>query len=221
VGAGAGWGGRRAADGLQDEGLDARFLHLDVTDEKTIQQAVVHMAEEFGRLDVLVNNAGITVEEERPRPDRPSTAVRPSDITADHMRSTYEVNVFGVVAVTHAMLPLLRRSNAARIVNMSSPLGSLTLRANPQHLVARVGLLAYNSSKAALNAITLQYANELRGTGILVNAANPGFVATDLNSHMGERSVSDGARIAVHLATLPEGDQCTGAFLGDEGPVPW
>jgi NAD(P)-dependent dehydrogenase (short-subunit alcohol dehydrogenase family) len=212
--------GEGSAKQLRDEGIDVRFLQLDVTDDRSVQRAAERIGEEFGRLDVLVNNAGITVDEERPSRQRPSTAVRPSDITADQARRTYEVNVFGAVAVTDAMLPLLRRSPAARVVNMSSPLGSLTLRADPEHLVAKVGLLAYNSSKAALNAITLQYANELRGTGILVNAANPGFVATDLNTHTGQRTVAEGATIVVQLATLPD-DGPTGIFLGDDGPVPW
>ncbi|MGH8240439.1 MAG: SDR family NAD(P)-dependent oxidoreductase, partial [Steroidobacteraceae bacterium] len=122
--------------------------------------------------------------------------------------------------VTHAMLPLLRRSAAGRIVNVSSPLGSLQWRANRQNPAPQPGLLAYNSSKAALNALTLHYANELRGTGILVNAANPGKVATDLNRHTGERTVSQGAAIVVRLATL-DALGPTGQFLGDDGPMPW
>jgi NAD(P)-dependent dehydrogenase (short-subunit alcohol dehydrogenase family) len=212
--------GQRTAQELQAEGIDGQFLQLDVTDDYSVQRAAEHIDEEFGCLDVLINNAGITVEEERPSEKRPSTDVRPSAITADQVQQTYEVNVFGVVRVTHAMLPLLRRSPSGRIVNMSSPLGSLTFRADPDHPIARVGLLAYSSSKAALNAITLLYANELRDTGILVNAANPGKVATDINTHTGERTVEQGAKIAVHLATLDD-DGPTGVFLSDNGPVPW
>ena len=212
--------GQRTATELGQAGGDVHFLHLDVTDDASVTRAAARIGEEFGRLDVLVNNAGITVDVERPAPDRPSSSFRPSDVTADQVRRTYDVNVFGAVAVTHAMLPLLRRSPAARIVNMSSPLGSLGLRADPAHLVAKVGLLAYGSSKAALNSITLHYANELRGTGILVNAANPGFVATDLNTHTGNRTVEEGATIVIELATLAEGGP-SGAFLGDDGPVPW
>jgi NAD(P)-dependent dehydrogenase (short-subunit alcohol dehydrogenase family) len=212
--------GRRSADELRAEGIDVRFLVLDVTDPQSVQLAAERIDAEFGRLDVLVNNAGITCERERPSRDRSSTSVQPSTITVADVRTTYDVNVFGVVAVTHAMLPLLRRASGARVVNMSSPLGSLTLRADRESIISKVGLLAYSSSKAALNVITMMYANELREHGILVNAANPGFVATDLNTHTGTRSAEQGAAIAVHLATLDR-DGPTGAFLGDDGAVPW
>jgi NAD(P)-dependent dehydrogenase (short-subunit alcohol dehydrogenase family) len=137
------------------------------------------------------------------------------------MRRTFDVNVFGIVAVTQAMLPLLRQSASPRIVNISSPLGSLSLRSDPEHPIAKVGLLAYDSSKTALNSITLHYANALRKEGILVNAANPGHVSTDLNNRMGIRSPQKGARIAVRLATLADGEETTGVFMGDDGVVPW
>lgn len=201
--------GKQAAEDLRNEGIDARFLHIDVTDEGTVEAAREQIESEFGRLDVLVNNAGIGIGPEQP-----------SEYGAELVRRNYETNVFGVVAVTYAMLPLLRRSSAARVVNMSSLLGSLTLMSDPDHPVAGVGLLAYNSSKAALNAITLLYANELRDVGILVNAANPGFVATDLNQHQGDLGVEQGARVPVRLATLP-GDGPTGKFFGEDGEVPW
>ena len=144
------------------------------------------------------------LEEERPTADASS-----AEITPDQMRRTYEVNVFGAVAVTYAMLPLLRRSTAARVVNPSSALGSVTLRADPDHPMSGRRLLAYGSSKAALNAVTLIYANELRGEGILVNAATPGFVATDLNDRTGGDTVEQGATVVVRAATL-----------GDHGPRP-
>lgn len=140
--------------------------------------------------------------------------------TADHLRQVFEVNTFGTVAVTRAMLPLLRRSDGARVVNMSSPLGSLTLHSDLSHPVSQVGLLAYSSSKAALNMITIMYANSLRDTGIKVNAANPGRVATALNDFSGERTPEQGAAIAIRLATLGD-DGPTGGFFGDDGPVPW
>lgn len=207
--------GKQAAAELQKEGGDIRFLQLDVTDEASVKQAAEQIDTAFQRLDVLVNNAGIITERERP----PTNALA-SEVTVDEMRRTYEVNVFGVVAVTRAMLPLLRRSPAARIVNMSSPLGSLSWRASRDNPAPQPGLLAYNSSKAAQNAVTLHYANELRGAGILVNAANPGKVGTDLNRHTGERTVEQGANIAMHLATLGAYGP-TGAFLGEDGPVAW
>ena len=212
--------GRQAMKELSEQGVDVQFLQLDVTNTDSIKAAANRIAAEVGYLDILVNNAGIVCEAERPSKDRPSSQVKPSNISVEQFRETYEVNVFGVVAVTQAMLPLLLKSGAARIVNLSSPLGSLSLRADGEHFISKVGLIAYGSSKAALNSVTLHYANELREAGILVNAANPGFVATDLNSHSGVRSVEEGARIVIELATLRE-DGPTGTFRGDEGYVRW
>ena len=136
------------------------------------------------------------------------------------LRSTFETNVFGVVAVTNAMLPLLRRAPAARIVNMSSSLGSLARSSDPTSDQHHVPLLAYNSSKAALNRITVQYAAVLEGTPIKVNSACPGFCATDMNGHRGYRTPAQGAAIVVRLATLPP-DGPTGGFFEDDGQVPW
>jgi NAD(P)-dependent dehydrogenase (short-subunit alcohol dehydrogenase family) len=212
--------GRHTAEELRNEGIDVRFLQLDVTDEESIRRAADEIDRSFGRLDVLVNNAGITVDDERPTRTRPSNTIEATSATADHLRQVFEVNTFGTVAVTRAMLPLLRRSDGARVVNMSSPLGSLTLHSDLSHPVSQVGLLAYSSSKAALNMITIMYANALRDTGIKVNAANPGRVATALNDFSGERTPEQGAAIAIRLATLGD-DGPTGGFFGDDGPVPW
>jgi NAD(P)-dependent dehydrogenase (short-subunit alcohol dehydrogenase family) len=207
--------GEKAARQLRASGSAVRVVHLDVTDEQTIEATVKFVEAEFGRLDALVNNAGIGVEHGGP----------PSSSTPDMMRRTYETNVFGVVAVTRAMLPLLKESSAGRVVNLSAMIGSLTFNADPGHPAAQAKLLAYNSSKTALNAITLMYANELRGTGVLVNSADPGYVATDLNGHTGFRSVTEGAEIIVRLALLPA-DGPTGGFFNDgflnkEGVTPW
>ncbi|MEU9113884.1 SDR family oxidoreductase [Streptomyces sp. NPDC048483] len=209
--------GRVAVEELQGEGADARFVQLDVTDEQSIVRAAKWIESEFGHLDVLINNAGIWVEGMTP----------PEQVDVRRLRETYEVNVFGVVATTHALLPLIRRSASPRIVNVSTELSSLTLTADPSHHVSTMRLLAYNSSKAALNSLTLMYANALKESGILVNAAYPGFIATDLNGHRGFQSVEDGARVLVHLATLPA-DGPTGQFLeaaeGEPGAVsvvPW
>lgn len=208
--------GQQAVGELTADGADARFVQLDVTDGSSIRAAAKWIETEFGRLDVLINNAGIWVEGMAP----------PEQVTVDQLRATYEVNVYGVVAVTNALLPLLRKSAAARIVNVSTELSSLALHADPQHHVSGMRLLAYNSSKTALNAITLMYANDLREDGILVNAAYPGFVATDLNGHRGVLGVEAGAKASVYLATLPD-DGPTGVFIGDnEGSdgaaiVPW
>jgi NAD(P)-dependent dehydrogenase (short-subunit alcohol dehydrogenase family) len=167
-----------------------------------------HLEDQFGRLDVLINNAGIAAAAQKVV----------ADTTADEMRHVYDTNVFGVVNVTNALLPLLRRSPSARIVNISSTLGSLTLRAGSAEFGPAE--LAYCSSKTALNAVTLLYANHLRAEGITVNAVCPGYVATDLNRHSGVRAVEDGAEIAVRVATLDTDGQ-TGIFVDDAGPIPW
>ena len=156
--------GTAAAATLAAEGLDVRFVKLDVTDPETITAAAALIETNFGRLDLLINNAGISR-------DRPHA---PTELPADRLRETYETNVFGVVTVTNTMLPLLRNSNSARIVNVSSSLGSLASLANPDApLWNYANLLAYNSSKTALNAITLIYAQSLRSERITVNAIDP------------------------------------------------
>src|SRR3984893_12402937 len=200
--------GRVATHDPRSEGLDVRELRQDVSDQGSIEAAAEAINKEFGHLDVLVNNAGISLDRQRP----------PSEITVDVLRRTYETNVFGAVAVTLAMLPLLRRSSSARIVNMSSTQGSLSLAADRDHPYGGgPNLLAYNSSKTALNAISLAFANELRGTGIKVNSASPGYVATDLNHHSGVLTVEQGARVPVYLATLDD-DGPSGAFIGENSP---
>jgi NAD(P)-dependent dehydrogenase (short-subunit alcohol dehydrogenase family) len=182
------------------------FMQLEVTDPDSIAAA----AAQVEVLDVLVNNAGVLLER----------GSLPSATPVQMLRDAYEVNVFGVVAVTNAFLPALRRAEAARIVNLGSGLGSLHFAADPAHVFAQNPLLAYNSSKSALNAVTLAYANELRGTPIKVNVADPGYCATDLNFHSGPRTPSQGAIAAVRLATLPA-DGPTGGFFDEDGPVPW
>jgi NAD(P)-dependent dehydrogenase (short-subunit alcohol dehydrogenase family) len=201
--------GEEAAAKLKAEGLDARFLRLDVTDQATIDAAAARIENEFQKLDILVNNAAIGLDR-----------TPPSQLDIEILRRTYDTNVFGVFAVTKAMLPLLKKSEAGRIVNMSSGLGSLAQTSDPDGPFAAVNLLAYNSSKSALNALTVQFAVELRGTPIKVNAADPGYVATDLNEHRGYRTVEQGAQTPVRLATLPA-DGPTGGYFNDEGIVPW
>lgn len=202
-------------------GPDAHAVPLDVTDQTSIAAAAVRIRGEFGRLDVLVNNAGIayagkpgTPFEERMKTNVPSTG------SLDNMRAVFETNVFGVAAVTQAMLPLLREAPAGRIVNVGSSAGSLTRGSDPNWEHRHVFGLAYSPSKAALNAITLALANELETTNIKVNVACPGYTATDLNDHRGTRTVEQGARQAVRLALIgPDGP--TGTFSDEDGPVPW
>ena len=198
-----------AVEKLRVAGVDAVGVPLDVTDDASVAAAAALVEERFGRLDVLVNNAGVTGG----MPQEP-TAVRPEQV-----RAVVETNVIGVMRVTNAMLPLLRRSAAPRIVNMSSTVGSLTRQTEQAGDTGPVSG-AYSPSKTMLNAVTVQYARELRDTGILVNAACPGYTATDLNAFSGHRTPQQGAAIAVRLATLPD-DGPTGGFFDDAGPIPW
>lgn len=189
--------GRKAEHALGKAGADARSVQLDVTDAKSIQNAAKWIEAEFGRLDVLVNNAGTASVARRGYP--------PSQTSLDDMRAVYEINVFGVIAVTNAMLPLLRRAAAARIVNVSSEVGSITSQSDPASPLSQMPASAqYPSSKAALNMLTAMYAKELRDTPIKVNAANPGYTATDFNDHRGFRTAAEGAEPSVYLATLPD-----------------
>ena len=201
--------GQDAAEKLRADGVDARYVQVDVTSQKAIDRAARHIQEEFGRLDILVNNAAIAID------DAP-----PSGLDMDALRRTFEANFFGAVAVTQAMLPLLRKSPAGRVVNMSSGLASLAQTGDPGWEFSQLNLLAYNSSKTALNAATVQFAKELLKTPIKVNSADPGYTATDMNDHQGTRSVEQGARVAVRLATLPA-DGPTGGFFDEDGLLPW
>jgi NAD(P)-dependent dehydrogenase (short-subunit alcohol dehydrogenase family) len=202
--------GKDAADSLASRGIAAVPVQIDVTDAASVAGAAIQIGQRYGRLDILVNNAGIAG----------AFTGAPSEATADSMREVYETNVFGVVSVTNAMLPLLRRSEAGRIVNMSSHVGSLTLNSDPGSAFSGLNLIAYQSSKTALNAITVAFAKELRGTPVKVNAANPGVVATDINHHRGQRTPEQGAAIAVRLALL-DGAGPSGACLSEDGAVPW
>ncbi|WP_433383625.1 SDR family oxidoreductase [Actinoplanes sp. CA-142083] len=210
VGVGARDDGRReeAVAKLRAAGVDAFGVPLAVTDDASVA-AAARILEERGGLDVLVNNAAITGG----MPQEP-TIVDPAIV-----RTVVETNVIGVIRVTNAMLPLLRRSARPRIVNMSSTVGSLTRQSAPGGETGPISA-AYAPSKSFLNAVTIQYAKELHDTNVLINAGCPGFCATDLNGHRGFRTPQQGAQIAIHLATIPD-DGPTGAFFDDEGPVPW
>jgi len=212
--------GHEAERDLRAQGTQARFVPLDVTDEKSVARAAEWIDAEHGVLDILVNNAGIA---------RGDGQGRPSETTLATLRTVFETNVFGVVAVTNAMLPLLRRAAAARIVNVSSEVGSIASMTDPDGPMKMMASVPYPASKTALNMVTAMYAKELRDTPIKVNAANPGYCATDLNGHSGFRTAQEGAEVSVHLATLgPDGP--TGALYGylwaedgdgGYGTLPW
>jgi NAD(P)-dependent dehydrogenase (short-subunit alcohol dehydrogenase family) len=190
--------GERAADAL-----DARFVHLDGTDDASVAAA----AETVGALDVLVNNAGIS-----------GGRIGPTEARADDMRAVYETNVFGPVRVLHAFLPLLEKSAAPVVVNVSSGLGSLGLAADPDGPWSGFIFPVYSSSKAALNMLTVQYAAAL--PRMRINSVDPGFTATDFNAHRGTQTVEEGADAIVRYALItPDGP--TGGFFDASGAAPW
>jgi NAD(P)-dependent dehydrogenase (short-subunit alcohol dehydrogenase family) len=194
---------------LKAEGADARFIKLDVTDAGTIQRAAEWIEKEFGRLDILINNAGIA-----------EWGSKPSDVPMSKVREVYETNFFGPVALIQAMLPLLKKSKHGRIVNVSSSLGSLTLSSDPKSPFADFLALGYNTSKSALNAMTIQFAKELKDTAIKVNTICPGYCATDINGNSGPRTSAQGAVAAIEYATIgPDGP--TGGYFNDAGRLPW
>jgi NAD(P)-dependent dehydrogenase (short-subunit alcohol dehydrogenase family) len=203
--------GEAAVVSLRAETRDVHLVVLDVADAASIARAAADVTARFGKLDVLVNNAGVA-----------TGSAPPSQQSLAAMRQLFETNVFGVIAVTQAFLPLLEASRAARIVNVSSSLGSLGLAADPGTAVAQQGaaLFGYTASKTLVSAFTVRLANELRAKGIKVNSACPGYCATDLNRHTGPRSVQQGAEIIVRLATLPDAGP-TGGFFDDAGSVAW
>jgi NAD(P)-dependent dehydrogenase (short-subunit alcohol dehydrogenase family) len=202
-------------------GADARALQLDVTNQASIAAAAERIRKEFGRLDVLVNNAAIS---HAGKPGRSLGEIvksgRASVASLDEVRAVFETNVFGVIAVTQAMLPLLREAPAGRIVNVSSGTGSLTRNSEPTNSHRAMFGVVYSSSKTALNAITLAFALDLESTRIKVNAACPGFTATDLNNFEGTRTVEQAAREPVRLALL-DANGPTGTYSSEDGPLPW
>jgi NAD(P)-dependent dehydrogenase (short-subunit alcohol dehydrogenase family) len=213
----------RGEAAAKEVGPNARALQLDVTDQASIAAAAERIRTELGRLDVLINNAAISNTRKTPGISLQEyiESTRPSNASLDEVRAVWETNVFGVLAVTQAMLPLLREAPAARIVNVSSGVGSLTMASDPANPRRATFGLVYPASKTALNAITLAFAIELEPTGIKVNAASPGFTRTNLNGFEGTETVEEGAREAVRLALLgPDGP--TGTFSHAKlGQLPW
>ena len=202
--------GEEAAAQLRKENLDVQFLQLDLVQPATIEAAAASIASRFRRLDVLVNNAAIVDPADGP----PGTA----DLNS--VKRILDTNFHGTLAVTQAMLPLLRKAEQARIVNLSSGLGSLEMNSDPKWGFADFKLIGYCASKAALNMLTVQLAYELRDTGIKVNAVSPGYVDTDMNQHRGTLTVEEGAAEPVRLALLPA-DGPTGGFFGEGGRYAW
>lgn len=204
-----------AALTLQARGLPVEAIALDVTDAASIDAAVAEVGRRHGRLDILVNNAGIAIDD---------MALKPSQQTMETWRTTFDTNVFGLVAVTNAFLPLLHKSPSARIVNVSSLLGSIQEHLNPDSFIYDFKIPAYDVSKTAVNAWTVHLAHELKGSKIKVNTIHPGYVRTDMNrkgdEQSGELEVTDGARTSVRLALIDD-DGPSGGFFYGEDSLPW
>jgi NAD(P)-dependent dehydrogenase (short-subunit alcohol dehydrogenase family) len=212
----------RGEAAAKEIGPDARAMQLDVTDQASIKAAAERIRKELGRLDVLVNNAAISTTSKRMDMSIQDYGKlnRASNVSLDEVRTIWETNVFGVLAVTQALLPLLREAPAARIVNVSSTVGSLTRNSDPANAYRAIFGPGYSASKTALNAMTVAMAIELESTPIKVNAACPGYTKTNLNNYSGTRTVEEGAREAVRLALIgPDGPH--GTFSNDEGLIPW
>jgi NAD(P)-dependent dehydrogenase (short-subunit alcohol dehydrogenase family) len=212
VGARDGKRGSQAVATLQAEGVDAHFVHVDMNDATTFVSAEQFVAEKFGRLDILINNAGILLD--------PYQSV--TTLSVDNWRKTFETNVFALIELTHTLLPLIKKSPAGRIVNLSSILGSLTLNRDPHSpIAAAAGMNThYNASKAALNMYTIHLAHALKDTNIKVNAAHPGWVKTDMGGEGAPMELVDGAKTSVALATLGA-DGPTGAHIHLGESLPW
>lgn len=202
--------GMDARNRLADQGLDVHFIRIDVTDPTTIEAAMGRIKDEFSRLDVLINNAGILID--------PETQLLKLGVAL--FQNTLETNALGPLLLSQACVPVMRANGYGRIVNVSSTLGSLTEIANPDSSYDQVRSPAYRLSKTLLNGITVLLAKELRGTNILVNSACPGWVRTKLGSDRAPLSPEEGAATPVWLATLPD-DGPTGGFFREKQPVPW
>ena len=204
--------GETAAAKLRGERLDAEFLRLDVTDKRDHESASAFLEEKFGRLDILINNAGISAEA--------LGSGRVSKTTGDAIHRTFDTNFFAPVALTQALLPLLKKSDAGRIVNMSSILGSQTLHSDPKSPIYDFKSFSYDASKAALNSFTIHLAHELKDTKIKVNSAHPGWVKTDMGTDAAPMEIPEGAKTGVSLALLGD-DGPTGGFFHLGKPLPW
>jgi NAD(P)-dependent dehydrogenase (short-subunit alcohol dehydrogenase family) len=202
-----------AATILKNEGLPAEAIALDINNSKQIQSAVREIQERFGKLDVLINNAGVMLDGEW-------AISNASSVSIDTIRQTFDTNFFALVEVTQALLPLILKSQGGRIVNMASIEGSLSLHADPSSYIYDSKPFAYDASKAAVNSFTVHLAHELRNTPVKVNSAHPGWVKTELGGDGAMMDITEGAKTGVQLATLPD-DGASGGFFHLGQPVPW
>jgi NAD(P)-dependent dehydrogenase (short-subunit alcohol dehydrogenase family) len=205
--------GRAAIDTLKsaDPSLNVHFIPLDVTNDASIKAAAEQVERRFGKLDILVNNAGVNAGE---------WGTPPSSASLSAIRQTFDTNFFGMIAVTQAFLPLVRKSPTGRIVNLTSILGSLSEHSDPKSNIFGMLGVGYNASKAAVNMFTVNLAHELKGTPVKVNAAHPGWVRTDMGGENAPLDVVEGAKTSVWLATLPA-DGPTGGYFHMQTPIRW
>ena len=201
--------GRQAVAKLQEEGLDVQFIHIDLDAPETAVSAAETTHKQFGKLDLLINNAAVSSRGDGP----------PSKVDLDAVKKSMSTNFIGTVAVTQAMVPLLQAAGKAQIINVSSELGCISQQTNPAWKYAPVKVLAYCASKAALNMLSVQLAYEFRDGSIAVNSVNPGYTATDLNGNSGPQTVAEGAAEIVRVALLDPA--VTGKFLETAGEIPW
>jgi len=202
--------GQAAVDALHAQGLHAvELVVIDVTSQESIDKAAAEIEQRYGVLDVLINNAAIIVDQ-----------ALPTEATQSSLRATFDTNFFGAIAVAQAFVPLLRKSANARLINVSSGLGSIELHSKPDSIYFAYNILGYCASKTALNAFTVMLANELRDSGIKVNTVDPGYTATDLNHNSGPQTIAEGSEAIVSLANAGPDSQ-TGAYVDRHGSLPW
>lgn len=205
--------GNAAAESLKTEGVDAESIRFDVTRAADYREVYNYLDKKYGRLDILINNAGVAKENFL-------GGNQTSGTSAQVLHETFDTNFFGVIQLTQTLLPLIRKAPAGRIVNLSSILGSLALHADPNSPIYNAKSFAYDASKAALNAFTIHLAHELKDTTIKVNSAHPGWVKTDMGTDAAPMEIPEGAKTSVALVTLPE-DGPTGAYIHLGETLPW
>lgn len=206
--------GLAAVEKLKKEGIDAEFLQLDVDNNADIKNAFDYISSKYGKLDILINNAGVQLE------SGDWATNTSADVTDKVLHETLDTNFFNVVKLTNTLLPLIRKSEAGRIVNLSSILGSLGLHSDPNSPIYSSKLFAYDTSKTALNSYTIHLAAALAGTKIKVNSAHPGWVKTDMGSDAAPMEIPDGAKTSVALALLDE-DGPSGKYIHLGNQLPW
>ncbi len=205
--------GKAAAEKLKAEGVQAEAIRFDVLNPADYKEAYNYLDKHFGKLDILINNAGVSKEEFM-------SGNKTSSTSPELLHETFDTNFFGVIQITQTLLPLIRKAPAGRIVNLSSILGSLALHADPKSPIYDAKAFAYDASKAALNSFTVHLAHELKDTKIKVNSAHPGWVKTDMGTDAAPMELPEGAKTSVYLATLPDNGP-TGSFIHLEKPLPW